>query len=288
MKKAKLFMIFLILLLVLTPFSMVSAAPSSDVADSLSGTVIKIEVLTPPASGASTIWVTILDEQGQEQTVQVSLETALEWHLVVYENDVLVPNEAILNTEIDIPLDSVIPDETDEILHPVASALATFFSDIPGVDYDFIMSAHEDGLGFGVIAQALWLTMKLEGDSEVLEAILEARETGDFSSFSFEDGSTPANWGQFRKAVMDGDKKGNLGVVMSGREKDKDNGGTDHGNNGNNGDNGNNGNNGNEGNDGNDGNNGNDGNHGNSDGPQNTNANGNKGNHTNNGNKDKP
>jgi hypothetical protein len=278
MKKAKLFSIFLFILLAIAQFSLVSAAPSHDVADSISGTVIKIELKTDASSGESTVWVTVLDVQGQEQIFQVSLETALEWHLLVYENDVLVPNKALLNTEIDIPISSVIPDDDSEILHPVASALATFFSEeIDGVDYDLIIGAHEDGYGFGVIAQALWLTKKLDGDSETLIKILEAKESGDYGEFTLEDGTTFSNWGHFKQAVMDGDKKGNLGVVMSGKDKEKDNS-DKQGNNGDQGNTGNNGNNGNNENNGNGGTQGNTNDNGN---------NGNKGDNSSNGNKDK-
>lgn len=283
MRKAKLFMVFLILILIMTQFSMVSAAPSFDVADSLSGTVTKI-VLTTAATGESTVWVTLVDSQGREQVVQVSLAVALEYHLVVYENDVLVPNEGILNTEITLPINPI-PDDGNEIMHPVASALAVYFSEIPGVDYDFLMSAHEDGFGFGVIAQALWLTSKLEGDSAMLDQILQAKVSGDYSGFTLEDGTPITSWGQFKQAVMDGDKKGNLGVVMSSREKDQGS----SGNNGNGGGQGNTGNNGNGGDNGNNGNNDN-ANNGNGGGQGNTGNNGNKDNkgNNNNGNKDNP
>ena len=271
MKKAKLFTIFLIIVLVLTQFSLVSAAPSHDVADSLSGTVLKIELSTDPSSGESTVWVTVLDNQDQEQNVQVSLETALEWHLVVYENDELVPNESLLNTEIDIPLSAVDPGQTDDIKHPVASALATFFSeDVPGVNYDLIMSYHDDGFGFGVIAQALWMTKKLDGNLALLQEVFNAKETGDYTYFAQEDGSVPTSWGQLRKLVMDGDKKGNLGAAMSDKDKDNNGNGANHSNNSSNGNNGDKGNNGNHGNASDKGNN------------------GNKDNNTNNGNKQRP
>lgn len=114
----------------------------------------------------------------------------------------------------------------DEPLHPVGDALAAFFSDI--TDYETIMAAHKEGFGFGTIAQALWLTQKYVGDSEELDGadifyeILLARETGDYSFFTLEDGTAIKNWGQFKKAILDGDKKGNLGVVISSQNKDKD------------------------------------------------------------------
>ena len=69
---------------------------------------------------------------------------------------------------VEIDPTTVIPDQ-QENQHPVGNALATFFSDIEGIDYDTIMAAHENGVGFGVIAQALWLTSELGGDAQVLQ-----------------------------------------------------------------------------------------------------------------------
>jgi len=127
------------------------------------------------------------------------------------------------------------PRVNDDAQNPVAAALAAYFADI--ADYDTIMSAHDGEYdfgecGFGVISQALWLTKKMGGDSDTFLAILLAKQTGDYSAFTFEDGTAvPGNWGQFRKLVLDGDKKGNLGVVMSHKDEE-------HGNNGSNGNNG--------------------------------------------------
>ena len=103
--------------------------------------------------------------------------------------------------------------------HPVGSALSNFFSDLLGVDYQTIMEYHDNGAGFGVIAQALWMTNALGGDSETFAAILEAKQTKDYSAITLPDGSTPQNWGQFRKAVMSDREKSkeNLGAIMSGR-----------------------------------------------------------------------
>jgi len=103
-------------------------------------------------------------------------------------------------------------------LHPVASALAEFFAEKLGLDYDTIMGYHEDGMGFGVIAQACWMSYALEGDAELLGDILEAKKSGDFSTITLPDGGTAKNWGQFKKAVLGSDKaKKNLGAIMSGR-----------------------------------------------------------------------
>jgi hypothetical protein len=109
-----------------------------------------------------------------------------------------VINEDALGLDIEIDPSDVIPG-VDEIQHPVGSALATFFSNIPGLDYDTIMNVHEAGNGFGVIAQALWLTRKLGGDADAFMTIIEAKKSGDFSSITLSDGTTPLNWGQFKK-----------------------------------------------------------------------------------------
>jgi hypothetical protein len=134
--------------------------------------------------------------------------------------------------------------------------LSDFFSDMLGVDYETIMTFHEDGVGFGVIAQALWLTNKLEGDSTTFEALLEAKQSGDYSAITLADGSTPDNWGDVVKSLKKGD---NLGSVISGRGQSGDETSTETSTNGHkNGDNGHGNNNGN--NNGNGSNNGNDGN----------------------------
>jgi hypothetical protein len=144
-------------------------------------------------------------------------------------------------TEVTIDPTTVIADE-EEAEHPVASALSNFFSETLGVDYDTIMTYHEDGAGFGVIAQALWMTTQLDGDTATFDAIMIAKTTGDYSAITLPDGSTPTNWGQFRKAVLGnkGSAKQNLGAIMSGKA-DTDTS-TTEGENGNNGNGGNKGN----------------------------------------------
>jgi hypothetical protein len=126
--------------------------------------------------------------------------------------------------------DEPTPTPTEEpTVHPVASALAAFFADILGLNYDEIMDYHEDGMGFGVIAQACWMSYALEGDATSLSDILAAKKSGDFSSIMLPDGGTAKNWGQFKKAVLSSDRaEKNLGAIMSccakgeqERERDK-------------------------------------------------------------------
>jgi len=193
----------------------------------ITGKVTALECGTD-SEGNTTILVT-LDVEGTEQTVEITLAAAVELGLVTLgEGDVPDCSEeafaaivAALSEDVTIDPEDVVRAEEEEPKHPVGAALAIYFADL--TDYDTIMGAHEDGFGFGfgVIAQALFMADKMEGDADTFLAILEAKKTGDYSGFVFEDGSSPKNWGQFRKAVLKGEKV-NLGTVMSDKNKDKD------------------------------------------------------------------
>jgi hypothetical protein len=185
--------------------------------DPITGTVQSITLDTNTDTAVTTVLVTLLDDE-TSQTVRISIETAIELGLVMLNGDGnSVINETILGQPVEIDQGTVITVE-QLIQHPVGNALAAFFSDIPDLDYESIMTAYDEGTGFGVIAQALWLTKKMEGDVTVFLAIIEANKTNDFSNFVLADGTTLENWGQFKKAVLDGSRN-NLGVVM----KNKDN-----------------------------------------------------------------
>jgi hypothetical protein len=192
----------------------VSAAPASQEATPISGTVRTITLDSDPTTGVVTIIVSLMDADQLSQTIRVSQGTATALGLVLLNEDGNpVINKASLGKAIDIDPMLMIPDQ-EKKQHPVGSALAAFFSDIEGMDYDTIMSAHENGAGFGVIAQALWLTDELGGDSQLFQDLLYAKEHNDYSAFKdfTEDGTPPKNWGQLRKALIN---KKNLGLVMS-------------------------------------------------------------------------
>lgn len=185
---------------------------------SIAGTVTGATCETDEA-GMTTFILTVQAVDGTSQTVRISQETAVT--LGIIAPDTACSEEALagaVGLEVSIDPALVIPNEEEEqgMQHPVAYVLSLFFEDF--TDYDTIMSAHEDGTGFGVIAYALWMTTQMEGDSAVFLAILEAKETGDYSAFTLEDGSVPQNWGQFKKALKE--KKANLGAVMSNRDGD--------------------------------------------------------------------
>lgn len=200
----------------------VFAAPASQGASPVGGAVQSLTLETDSTTGVTTVIVRVLDENQQFQDLRIALEDAITLGLVALDEDGNPTiNDLALGQPLEIDSAAILPN-AEEDPHPVGNALATFFSDIPGIDYDAIMSAHEDGIGFGVIAQALWLTTKLEGDSEIFAALLHAKQSGDYSAFVLEDGSTLTNWGQLRKAILDGTKKNGNGVVMSDHGNQQD------------------------------------------------------------------
>jgi hypothetical protein len=117
--------------------------------------------------------------------------------------------------------------------HPVASALAEYFSRLGViVNYSMIMTEHEKGFGFGVIAQSLWLTLKINATDPTItfQMILAAKKDGNYSQFLPAGTTPPTNWGQFRKLILNGDKEKSLGIVMSNKEHGNNAGGNGNGN----------------------------------------------------------
>lgn len=216
MSNTKFFASLLLVLAVLfTQVGNVAAAPQLQETTPLTGTVQSITTETD-SSGVTTVLVTILDDQGATQTLRLSLETAVTLSLVTLDPTTQEPtvDETKIGQTVEIDPTTVISEEAEDI-HPIAAILASFFGEDPSV----VNGYHEDGFGFGVIAQAMWIAKGLEGDASTAGLILEAKESGDYSAFVLPDGSTPTNWGQFKKAALGKDKK-NLGIIVSGHAED--------------------------------------------------------------------
>jgi hypothetical protein len=142
----------------------------------------------------------------------------------------------------------VVPDEepVEPDVHPISWLLAKFFFDGDPAMASLIDSFHngdfqiigDDGteqtldqvFGFGVIAQALWMSKDSEGNTDVQLAgdILLAKKDKDYQAF-FDThpeyleqvgDNMPNNWGQFKKALSE--KKNNLGVIVSGQADQDD------------------------------------------------------------------
>ena len=210
----------------------VAAAPQTQDATPITGTVQSITTETD-ANGVTTVLVTLLDDQGATQTVRLSVDTAVGLGLVTLDPTTQEPvvDETQVGQTVEIDPTTVIPDEVPtEPVHFISTLLADFFFNGDPEMASLIDSFHngdndaEQVFGFGVIAQALWMSRNLTEDgtanADLAGLILQAKQTGDYSEFVLEDGSTPSNWGQFKKALLD--KKNNLGVIVSG-QADPDN-----------------------------------------------------------------
>jgi hypothetical protein len=216
MLKAK-FIISLILVFVIL-FSQaggVFAASALQSSSSVSGIVQRITLETDPTTGVTIVIVDLIDDNQTLQSVRVSQKKAIALGLVVLNGDGKPGiNSLALGKEVELDPESILPAK-EEGQHPVGNALATFFSDIEGVNYESIMTAREQGAGFGIIAQTLWLTKKLDGNGEVFKALLKARQTGDYGAFLLEDGSTPKNWEQLKRAILEADNNASGAAVIA-------------------------------------------------------------------------
>jgi hypothetical protein len=238
MKKAKLLTsILLASILLLTQVFVAFAAPQHEISP-IAGTVQAVTLETDPNTGITTVLVEIKSEDGKNQTVRISLETAGSPDLgLVTLND---NGNPIIVEPLPghIQIDPAIIISVGKQQNPVASAITTFFSNIPELDYDAVMDAHSSGNGFGLIVQALLLTEKLGGNAAMFREILQAKKDNDYSNFPLDDGTIPTSWGQLKKAIAEK----LLGAVMShnqGNNSDNSNSGSGNGNSGNNSNNGN-------------------------------------------------
>lgn len=205
-----------------------AAAPLAQDPAFITGTVESVVLETDTSGVVTGVLVTLVVNEllGTTQTVRISVATAIDLQLVTQD---LVTGEITVIAQIGqfVEIDSatVIPDvtPTEEPVHPLASLLAAFFGEEASVIDDYHTT---DGFGFGVIAQALWMSRNLTateeqaGDASLAGDILQAKQDKNFEAF-FTDhpeiifgGTIPTNWGQFRKVFLN--KKNNLGSVVSG------------------------------------------------------------------------
>lgn len=234
---AKFFINFILIAIILfVQVGGVFAASATASSTPVIGTIQSITLETDATTGVTIVILDLIDNDQSAQRVRISQETAIALGIIVLNSDGKPGiNNLALGKPIEIPSANMIPAK-EEGQHPVGSALATFFSDIAGMDYATIMEAHAQGMGFGTIAQTLWLTKKLEGNAEVFETLLKAKQTGDYSGFILADGSTPQNWGQLKKAILAKNGNNGVGVIMSdsnengsGNEKEKEKNGNGNG-----------------------------------------------------------
>lgn len=128
-------------------------------------------------------------------------------------NEFLVIDETKVGTEVVINPSYIIDSAS---YGKVLSKLGAFFSASLGVDFATLQAYKDAGYGYGVITQACWMATQVGGDASTLEQILAAKLSHDYSAIVLPGGTTPTNWGQFRKAVLT-DGKQNLGQIISGK-----------------------------------------------------------------------
>ena len=213
MKTKVLASVLLALVVLLAQVGSAAAAPQTqDGTVTVTGEVTLIGDPQTDENGVTTVPVTIKDANGVETTVLVSPEVA--GSLTVGQQDV----------SLTVNSGDVVPPEEPEDFHPIADLLGGFF-DVSAGDVDQL---HQDGFGFGLIAQALWMTAddNGDGDAALAKEILQAKQDKDFTTFfenhpEFlpEDGSAPSNWGQFKKALKD--KHENLGAAHQDKADDE-------------------------------------------------------------------
>lgn len=221
--------LFIVLAVALLQVGSVFAAPAVQESTPTTVTVQSITVEPGVDGGEPVVVVTVLDEMGDTQTLNLTVEQAAGLGLLVTDGTtgevVLDPitglptaDTSMLEQSIDIDPSLITPDE--EPFNLVAGLLADFF----GTTNAEINQMHEDGFGFGLIAQALWMTTDEDGnaDADLASDILFAKQDKDFATF-FEEhpeyleqvgDDIPTNWGQFKKAIQG--RHENLGNVVSG------------------------------------------------------------------------
>jgi len=222
MNKTNFFVSLVLAISILVGQGSVLAAPALQESDLLNGTVQSITLETDSNTGITTIIIEMTGKDQTPQTLRISQETANAIGLVVRDGDGnSIINKQALGRSINIDPAKVIPDQQED-RHPVGNALATFFWDVPGLDYDTIMDTYDEGVSFSVIAQALWLTKGIGGDAKFFQELLAARKNNDYKAFSqfTDDGNAPKNWAQLRKSLLG---KKNPGDVTSNKDNGNEN-----------------------------------------------------------------
>lgn len=222
MFKTKVFVgVLLVVTVLFAQVGMVLAAPAAQesTTTTISGNITNIET-QQDANGNTIVVVTVEGYQPITLTEQEAADAGL---YDMNTKQLLVQNGDAVSLTVDSS--KVVPDTTsEEPVNPVAALLAAFF----GTDASVVNQYHEDGYGFGVIAQAMWISKNVNGDAALAGLILEAKKSGNYSDImlsdgtplTLPDGSVPTNWGQFKKALLE--KKNNLGVIVSGHAQPDD------------------------------------------------------------------
>lgn len=178
----------------------------------LTGVVNSLVVETDPVTKAITVkvtlTVTLADLTTEVHEVSLSLPEALTLGLVS-----ITPDAAKIGTSVVIDPTKIL-DSTS--FTKLTTQIGTYFGSALGVTFAQLEAYQKAGFGLGEITDACWMAFQAGGDATLVDQILTAKKTGDFSTLVLPDGKTASNWGQLRKVLLT-DKHQNLGIVVSGR-----------------------------------------------------------------------
>ena len=217
----------LVLMMVVVPVMSVGAAAPAQTT-TIDGTVKSCDTAIDSSTGNTIVVCEINLNGGGTQTVRLSVEDAVAKGLVSVEGDV-VTIIATDGQEVSIDEDMLLEDPCvmpEDASQPISKIVASYFCKDLGTSYEDIQSLHEDGFGFGEIAQACFMALKLDAvdyEGDLCADILLAKQNHDYSKLPLPDGVDVSNWGQLRKAILSHDKgSSSLGSVVSDTAK-KDN-----------------------------------------------------------------
>jgi hypothetical protein len=177
-----------------------------DPAKDVTGIVKSLVLVTDTLTKVTSLVVTLTDALNLDHVVNLDMAKALELNLII-------PNKDKIGTPIVIDPKDILDSST---YTKTISKLGSYFGPTLGVTFEQLAAYRKAGYGYGVITQALWMAVQLKGDAALLDQILTAKKTGDFSAVILPDGKTVANWGQLRKLTLT-DPHQNLGRIMSGK-----------------------------------------------------------------------
>jgi hypothetical protein len=224
----------LVLVMMAIPAISVGAASPAQTAV-IEGTVQSCEATTDSFTGDPVVVCVVNLTTGETLTVRLSVSDAVAKGLAVLNEDgsvtiIAIAGQGVMIEEYMLLVDPCEVPAGDN--HPIAKIMANYFCENLGTTPDILQSLHEDGFGFGEIAQACFMAVKLDGTGSLCEEILYAKKSGDYSNLTLPDGVTVTNWGQLRKTVLDGESA-NPGSIVSedAKNKEKSNGhsGDEHG-----------------------------------------------------------
>jgi len=227
----------LLLVMVVIPVMSVGASSPAQIT-TIDGTIQSCETATDSFTGETIVVCVVNLTGGGTQTIRLSVDDAVANDLAIVEEDGTVTIIATEGQEVSIDESMLLEDPCvmpEDASQPISKILASFFCGDLGTSYDDVQALHEAGFGFGEIAQACFMALKLDGTGELCADILYAKQSGDYSGLTLPEGVAVKNWGQLRKAVLDHGPKNssNLGSIVSDKasDKEKDNGqsGDEHG-----------------------------------------------------------